>query len=872
MRRAIIALAACLLLGGPGHAQEGPIGGADAPRLYVIYEPLVSPSDLPIMQRLRPELVCRGWFKWRDARDYQRDAWIIDRCHALGVRVQGGVTVAALYPGENGISEEQFLDYATRGPRGDLVPIVDWYHVALHNPELREYIKGFVRQQIDAGVDGIWFDEIEGIYGWEHEGYDDYAIDAFADYLGRKYIDGRGWDEDDPRFGTELGIDLTRYGPTIWDFDYRQWLGQETDAEGQSLADDPWQGPWERPWLSDNPLYREWGHAWRPDPRAQATFQGESVLGFWREFVEYAREYARETTGRELVITCNENRTPRPYVDFQQPHDPQLPRTTPEGDLDPTHWGLLWLEDRVRLAEEVTPGAPVVQFVDWPGETDRLNSLPPQQIGTFLHTYVPEAYAAGALFALPVRGYSYSAKDRGMLRDTALLADHLRRYDSLLFDATEPSPDSVDTGGGEDIVARVRQRSDRTVVHLIDHRPLRQREPVRLWVGWRGHRGYVWTVGTRSPFERPLAMDGTGALVVPGFQNNALVVIEREEPDLRGRVLDVDGEPIEDAVITWSDGASDPRPLPPGSARRMEARGRPAVVRSAVTDAEGRWALAGLPPAMLHVQAEGHEPATTAGGDVVLKPVEGRSIILFVTDHLECLVPGQVVWVSAGEGLQATVTDAFGAARLTLPESGEASASAVDPVFLTRASADLSGALAGDSVMLRLPPPDLWIGDFEMGPLWQPNDSGRAAGDEPAVAVARVPDGPHGEDSTCMEVRFAGLPGGGWANAYSEPVDLSPYDVIRFWYSGDPSAASAAITLHCLDAEGGERFLRSDLPLSDPGWREVVIGLDEFTDADGRPQPGDLRRVSVQVSDSSEAPMEAWTVRLWGLRAHRDAD
>lgn len=839
---------------------------AQAPRIYAIYEPVVTPTDLPVLQRIRPELVCRGWFKWADARNYAADAWALERCHALGIKVQGGVTVAAIYPNENGITNEQFMDYATRDPWGNLVPISGWYHVALHNPAVREYIKGFVHAQIDAGVDGIWFDEIEGIYGWVNEGYDAYATRAFAEHLATKYVDRYGWAEDDARFMTELGIDLAQFGPTIRDFDYRRWLQTIPGDDGRPLAENPWQGPWDEPWLSSNPLYREWGHAWRPDPRIETTFQGSSVLGFWQEFVEDARRYARTTTGRELIITCNENGTPRPHVDFQQPHDGALPQITPQGELDATYSCLPWIEERVRLAMEVTTGAPVVQFVDWPGETDRLVSLTPDQLAAFLHTYVPEAYAGGALFALPVKGYSYEAARHGMLRDTALLADHLRRYDRLLFEGTVPSATSVQVER-EDIAVRVRERTERWVIHLIDHRPVPDREPIELLVEWAGPMGYTWTVSTRAPFERRLAARRDGSIVVPGFRDSALVIIEQEAPRMGGRVLDGTGHPLPGAVVTWTPDRAEVRPLPSGSARRLEGMGRVPTVRSAITDSDGWWGLPGVSGGVLHVQAAGYAPATTRGGDVTLDVVAGKWLTVFLVDHLGCLTPGQPIW-QVGDGTRtSTVTDAFGAARIVVPEGHPLMLSAVDPVFLTRIASPVSGVAHGESLTLQLPPPDLWIGDFEMGPLWNANDSRRAAGTDGVTHIRLVEDGPHRGASTCAEIVFEGLPEGGWANAYSQPVDLTPYDALRFWCSGGGGAAT--ITLHCLGDGTGERFLRAPMSLGGEGWREVVIGLDEFGDATGGARPEDLRRVSVQVSTAGEGPLDPWTVRLWGLRACR---
>jgi hypothetical protein len=238
-------------------------------------------------------------------------------------------------------------------------------------------------------------------------------------------------------------------------------------------------------------------------------------------------------------------------------------------------------------------------------------------------------------------------------------------------------------------------------------------------------------------------------------------------------------------------------------------------------------------------------------------------------DHLGCLVPGQAIWETAPGLRVATVTDAFGAARITVPSDRDVALNAVDPVFLTRVTSSIAGEPEGPFLTLQLPPPDQWIGDFEMGPSWTPNDARKSAGEPAVTRIGLVEDGPHREASVCAEISFDGLPEGGWANAYSEPVDLSPYNAIRFWYAGEPSARGAAITLHCLGTGDGERFLRAPVGLGGEGWQEVVVDLGEFTDAVGGPRPEDLQRVSVQVSVSGGGPLEPWNVRLWGLRAYR---
>ncbi len=818
-------------------------GRAPTPRVYVIFEPVLSEGDAELVRRLRPDLLCRGWFKWKDARDYARDAAVLRACHEAGALLQGGVTIAAIYPDENGIDETTFLDYATRGPDGSLAPIAGWFHVALHNPAVREYIKGFVHRQIDAGADGIWFDEIEGVYGWTHEGYDDYAIRAFAEHLHRTCVEERGWAPDDERFRTELGIDLASCEGDIRKFDYRKWLAETPGPDGAPLVKNPWAGPWDAPWDSANPLYRLWGHAWRPDPRLVGAFQFDSVLEFWTEFVRDARAYARERYGRELVITCNENGTPRPFVDFQQPHDGALPQIRADGRLDASYRTLPWLEERLRLAEEVTPGKPVVQFVDWPGETDRLVALSREDTLAFLYTYIPEAYAAGALFAPPVRGYLYDCVREEVLPETAEICDYLRRYDALLFENSRASRLTVETGDA-DILARVREKDDRVIVHLVDHRPvdiLSPGEPLRLRLPIEAQ--HVWTVALHSPLERtltPITEGGATYVDLPAFRYGAMLVLEREAPVAVGTVRDAAGEPIQGARVTHV-----------------------ASGRTLLTDETGAYAFAGAAPGVLSVSAPGHAPATGRGAAVALRQGAPVALVGRFVDALDCVAPLAEVRAHWTGGSQTVVTDVAGAFCFLTP-AAEVTLVGTDPTSGASARLVVDATENMPPVTLRVPQPERWIGDFEKGPLWTPNDSTKAAGGEPVLRVAQVNDGPHGF-SQCMEVAFDGLPQGGWANAYSPPVDISRHEGLRLWYRGDGQPGEVQLVLHAQAADG-DRFYTFPLPLTRNRWEDVIVFLSEFRREGVAPTAEDLRSVSVQIAFLGGTPRPA-TVRVWGVRA-----
>jgi len=72
-------------------------------------------------------------------------------------------------------------------------------HGTLSNPAYREYLLSWCRRQIDAGIDYLFMDEINAALQ-PNEGFDDYSIADFRDYLIREFVEGQGWKADDPRW------------------------------------------------------------------------------------------------------------------------------------------------------------------------------------------------------------------------------------------------------------------------------------------------------------------------------------------------------------------------------------------------------------------------------------------------------------------------------------------------------------------------------------------------------------------------------------------------------------------------------------------------------------------------------------------------
>jgi hypothetical protein len=157
--------------------------------VYTVHETMDSDYGVRAGAKAGSDCWIRAWFKWNHARDYAAMIALPLKAHALGALFGGGITCSALYHGENGLSESQVLDMATRGPDGRLVDA--WgerncRHGTLSNPAYLEYLLSWCRRQIDAGVDYLFMDEINAALQ-KDEGSDDYS---FRDY--RAWLEKRG--------------------------------------------------------------------------------------------------------------------------------------------------------------------------------------------------------------------------------------------------------------------------------------------------------------------------------------------------------------------------------------------------------------------------------------------------------------------------------------------------------------------------------------------------------------------------------------------------------------------------------------------------------------------------------------------------------
>ena len=156
--------------------------------VYTVHETMDSDEGIRAAAKAGSDCWIRAWFKWHTARDYAPLSGMPVKAHALGALFGGGITCSALYDGENGLTGAQVLDMATRGPDGKLVDA--WgerncRHGTLSNPAYLDYLLSWCRQQIDAGVDYLFMDEINAALQAD-EGFDEYSLRDYRAWLQKR--------------------------------------------------------------------------------------------------------------------------------------------------------------------------------------------------------------------------------------------------------------------------------------------------------------------------------------------------------------------------------------------------------------------------------------------------------------------------------------------------------------------------------------------------------------------------------------------------------------------------------------------------------------------------------------------------------------
>ena len=368
----------------PASLRRGePVRDINDAAVYSINESTTSDHGVSLARKVGSDVLIRGWFKWAQAPPVQDWRDIPTRAHQIGALFGGGITCSALYEGENGLTQEQVLDMATRGPAGQLIDAWDTpgiRHGSLSSPAYIDYLFRWCREQIDAGVDYLFMDEHTAAIGGL-EGYDDHSLADFRRYLLEACPQTQGWAPDDSRWTTEFRIDLAdpRICPTgkMDSFDYLAYM------RAFGLLDNPA--------VEANPLYTLW-----------AQFRSYRDDRAWKTLTERIRAYARD---HDRTVLISANGIAR-YVDLQVlgvwgqwlTEDGHI--SLAENQLP--YWHSLVLQGHDLAGKKV----PVVLFHDW-GFGDPpfpWLAVPPSEREVWMRTRGAEIYAAAAFFAFPVLG------------------------------------------------------------------------------------------------------------------------------------------------------------------------------------------------------------------------------------------------------------------------------------------------------------------------------------------------------------------------------------------------------------------------------------------------------------------------------------
>ncbi|GAA1754869.1 hypothetical protein GCM10009681_27520 [Luedemannella helvata] len=454
---------------------------------FVVYG--FSQSDVgdedPQVYELDPDTTIRAIGKWStagdEAADYNFDQ--IARYRAKGITFMGSGTASIIFP-KDFATPEIFDDMSTRDADGNPVPHDEFGFPEparrgnIFNPKYREYLLSWARIQVDGGVDGLNFDEINagfsgGLkYGFNgNEGFDDYAIADFTRYLLAKYptYTAADWMS---RFGIAADNLPRRDVPAddlAANFNYREYLR----AGGWNL----------NPVNAANPLAPEWGRVIANRMYAEDTsFTATYIRRYWKGMVDELRGYAWRTKHRRLLISSNGL---WPYVDFNSvgmyPWNPD--EQTPDwrgADYVPVVDGHLngakSLQSQYRYLKEqsarIAGNVPVVVFIDWPTDmmTNYLN-LPLRERQDYWRIFGAEAYANGIFPAFHLKDTvgSPTATDLGMMEFFTTYTRFFKDHRSIFKDNAIGTRAVRVGASGVAASLLVQRGTGRRTIHLVNH-------------------------------------------------------------------------------------------------------------------------------------------------------------------------------------------------------------------------------------------------------------------------------------------------------------------------------------------------------------------------------------------------------------------
>jgi hypothetical protein len=361
----------------------------------------------PQLLALAPDLVPRAWGQWDTsglkAADY--DFTYPSACQANGTAFIGGLTASVIFQDE--MTSDEFADQVGRDaanapvPHSEVVP--NAFRGSLASPGFRQRLIDIAKIQIDGGVDGLFFDEVNSSFiGTSYngdEGFDDHFVADFGRFLCAKYDATKLAAFD---LSAADGLDCAASDPGA-SFDYRGYLARH-DATAAPLS-------------AANPLQAAWGTTLqnRPDPSAGTFVETYPALVYFQRIVLAVRRYAREKYGKEILITANGI---FPFVDFQSVglydwnHDGPGPKGFDWVPVVNGHFAgaasfgvpLAALKAHSQSVLSASGSeVPLLLFLDWPTDSiNRYYALPLSERQDYLRAFLAEASSLGMWFAVPL--------------------------------------------------------------------------------------------------------------------------------------------------------------------------------------------------------------------------------------------------------------------------------------------------------------------------------------------------------------------------------------------------------------------------------------------------------------------------------------
>ncbi len=482
--------------------------------VYTVNETTRTEQALKLAARVGSEVMIRGWFKWAQAPELASVRDIPAKARAIGALFGGGITCSALYDNENGITRDQLLDMATRGPDGQLVDA--WgqpgvRHGSLSSPAYLDYLVRWCREQIDAGVDMLFMDEHTAALA-SNEGFDDHSLADFRQYL----IEATRLRTTDTRMMAAVALSLTDRSicpdGTLDSFDYRAYL------KARGFVGNPWS--------ADNPLA-----AW------YARFRERRDAAAWKQITERIRTYPT-SRGPKVLISANGF---APGVDLQVAGiwDDTMARS---GKNDLSENGIPRWRQRVVTGRRIAGReVPVVFFHDWGmGDTPfPFLALSPVEREIWIRVRGAEIYASGGFFAFPVLGpFGCNAEEDGTLAVIQRQAIFYRTHRDLYLEGKYVGCEGVRSAanalglavwshdGGRSVALHVINRKA-TDGRLAARSGIRVTLPIRVAPTAVGAVSPDWT-GTRTvPWRR---VSGGIELTLPTLEAYAVARMRFSQP------------------------------------------------------------------------------------------------------------------------------------------------------------------------------------------------------------------------------------------------------------------------------------------------------------------------------------------------------